>query len=105
MDHRVERLCEGLLLVSFVSLPPSFSERAAWERADPPFPSATEPNRIFCHSQNLFWSLEQIDQSQIEAPKVPSGMTGGVEYEAMAYCASSALASRCFAGADFFVCD
>lgn len=42
--------------------------------------------RIFCHAQNLFWSLEQIDPSQIEAPKVPSGMTGGVEYEAMAYC-------------------
>ncbi|ORY84625.1 hypothetical protein BCR35DRAFT_302919 [Leucosporidium creatinivorum] len=55
---------------------------------------------IFCHSQNLFWSLEQIDQSQIEAPKVPSGMTGGVEYEAMAYCAAhfrllNALAKTC----------
>lgn len=45
-------------------------------------------NRIFCHSQNIFWSLEQINPTQIEAPKVPSGMTGGVEYEAMAYCVS-----------------
>ncbi|GAA6015639.1 hypothetical protein JCM11491_007180 [Sporobolomyces phaffii] len=40
---------------------------------------------IFCHSQNLFWTFEQLDVDAIEAPKVPSGMTGGVEYEAMAY--------------------
>jgi len=42
--------------------------------------------RIFCHSDNLFWTLEQINVDQIEAPKVPSGMTGGVEHEAMIYC-------------------
>ncbi|GAA5999718.1 uncharacterized protein JCM10292_003716 [Rhodotorula paludigena] len=41
---------------------------------------------VFCHADNLFWSLQQIDPEAIEAPKVPSGMTGGVEYEAMAYC-------------------
>ncbi|GAA5875319.1 hypothetical protein JCM8547_003203 [Rhodosporidiobolus lusitaniae] len=41
---------------------------------------------VFCHANNLFWTLEQIDADAIEAPKVPSGMTGGVEYEAMAYC-------------------
>ncbi|GAA5948889.1 hypothetical protein JCM3765_003942 [Sporobolomyces pararoseus] len=40
---------------------------------------------IFCHAQNLFWTFEQLDVDAIEAPKVPSGMTGGVEYEAMAY--------------------
>lgn len=34
----------------------------------------------------MFWSLDQINPDQIEAPKVPSGMTGGVEYEAMSYC-------------------
>lgn len=42
--------------------------------------------RIFCHANNLFWTLEQVDAVAIETPKVPSGMTGGVEYEAMAYC-------------------
>lgn len=41
---------------------------------------------MFCHANNLFWTLEQIDADAVEAPKVPSGMTGGVEYEAMAYC-------------------
>ncbi|GAA6028804.1 hypothetical protein JCM8097_007404 [Rhodosporidiobolus ruineniae] len=40
---------------------------------------------VFCHPNNLFWTLEQINADEIEAPKVPSGMTGGVEYEAMAY--------------------
>ncbi|GAA5980792.1 hypothetical protein JCM11641_002653 [Rhodosporidiobolus odoratus] len=55
---------------------------------------------IFCHANNLFWTLEQIDAEAIEAPKVPSGMTGGVEYEAMAYCAShfrliNAIARTC----------
>lgn len=44
--------------------------------------------RVFCHANNLFWTLEQIDAEAVEAPKVPSGMTGGVEYEAMAYCVS-----------------
>ncbi|GAA6052966.1 hypothetical protein JCM3770_001152 [Rhodotorula araucariae] len=55
---------------------------------------------IFCHADNLFWTLEQIDAEAIEAPKVPSGMTGGVEYEAMAYCAAhfrliNAIARTC----------
>jgi hypothetical protein len=51
-------------------------------------------NRIFCHSQNLFWTFEQLDVDAIEAPKVPSGMTGGVEYEAMAYAVSLTLAAE-----------
>ncbi|GAA5839333.1 hypothetical protein JCM9279_005909 [Rhodotorula babjevae] len=55
---------------------------------------------IFCHSDNLFWTLEQINVDQIEAPKVPSGMTGGVEHEAMTYCAThfrliNAMARAC----------
>ncbi|WAQ81621.1 hypothetical protein PtA15_1A963 [Puccinia triticina] len=41
---------------------------------------------IFCHAENQFWDLKAIDEETIEAPKVPSGMTGGVEYEAMSYC-------------------
>lgn len=49
------------------------------------------PRRIFVHSDNLFWTLEQIDADEIEAPKVPSGMTGGVEQEAMTYCVRARL--------------
>ncbi|EFP77343.2 uncharacterized protein PGTG_03299 [Puccinia graminis f. sp. tritici CRL 75-36-700-3] len=41
---------------------------------------------IFCHAENQFWDLKSIDEETVEAPKVPSGMTGGVEYEAMSYC-------------------
>ncbi|MBW0537887.1 hypothetical protein O181_077602 [Austropuccinia psidii MF-1] len=41
---------------------------------------------VFCHSENQFWDLKLIDEEKLEAPKVPSGMTGGVEYEAMSYC-------------------
>ncbi|GAA5922817.1 hypothetical protein JCM3775_006146 [Rhodotorula graminis] len=55
---------------------------------------------IFCHSDNLYWTLEQINADEIEAPKVPSGMTGGVEHEAMTYCAThfrliNAIARAC----------
>lgn len=38
---------------------------------------------IFCHSSNTFWRLEGVNEEQVEQPKVPGGMTGGVEYEAM----------------------
>jgi len=41
---------------------------------------------VFCHAENQFWDLNTLDEETIEAPKVPSGMTGGVEYEAMSYC-------------------
>ncbi|KAM0747108.1 hypothetical protein T439DRAFT_329352 [Meredithblackwellia eburnea MCA 4105] len=41
---------------------------------------------IFCHAQNVYWNLNQVDPVKIEAPQVPSGMTGGVEFEAMTYC-------------------
>ncbi|KAK4050623.1 hypothetical protein OIV83_003349 [Microbotryomycetes sp. JL201] len=55
---------------------------------------------IFCHSQNLIWTLEQVDVDAVERPKVPSGMTGGVEYEAMAYASAhfrliNAIARNC----------
>ncbi|SJX61006.1 uncharacterized protein SRS1_12194 [Sporisorium reilianum f. sp. reilianum] len=42
---------------------------------------------IFCHSQNLFWRFDELHDriDAIRGPKVPSGMTGGVEFEAMAY--------------------
>ncbi|KAL8280110.1 hypothetical protein RQP46_007440 [Phenoliferia psychrophenolica] len=55
---------------------------------------------IFCHSGNVFWDIQEIDQDAIESPKVPSGMTGGVEFEAMAYCTThfrliNALAKTC----------
>lgn len=42
---------------------------------------------IFCHSQNLFWRWDELQDriDSIQGPKVPGGMTGGVEFEAMAY--------------------
>ncbi|TKY85190.1 hypothetical protein EX895_006270 [Sporisorium graminicola] len=42
---------------------------------------------IFCHSQNFFWRFEELQDriDSIQGPKVPGGMTGGVEFEAMAY--------------------
>ena len=42
---------------------------------------------IFCHSQNLYWRFDElVDRiDSIQGPKVPGGMTGGVEFEAMAY--------------------
>ncbi|PWZ00972.1 hypothetical protein BCV70DRAFT_199337 [Testicularia cyperi] len=45
---------------------------------------------IFCHSQNLFWRYEELGEriEGIKGPKVPGGMTGGVEFEAMAYLTS-----------------
>lgn len=38
---------------------------------------------IFCHSSNTYWRLQNIEQEKLEEPKVPGGMTGGVEFEAM----------------------
>lgn len=42
---------------------------------------------IFCHSQNRYWRFEQLQDriDSIRGPKVPGGMTGGVEFEAMSY--------------------
>lgn len=47
---------------------------------------------IFCHSRNRFWDWDMFGEEgrrKIEGPKVPGGMTGGVEFEAMAYVVSS----------------
>ena len=38
---------------------------------------------IFCHSGNKIWRFEDINEEELAQPKVPGGMTGGVEYEAM----------------------
>ncbi|KAJ1032461.1 hypothetical protein NDA16_000485 [Ustilago loliicola] len=42
---------------------------------------------IFCHSQNRYWRFEELQDriDSIRGPKVPGGMTGGVEFEAMSY--------------------
>uniref|UniRef100_V5EWX3 Formin GTPase-binding domain-containing protein n=1 Tax=Kalmanozyma brasiliensis (strain GHG001) TaxID=1365824 RepID=V5EWX3_KALBG len=42
---------------------------------------------IFCHSQNFYWRFDELSDKidSIKGPKVPGGMTGGVEFEAMAY--------------------
>ncbi|KAH8916703.1 hypothetical protein BT69DRAFT_1228051 [Atractiella rhizophila] len=62
---------------------------------------------VFCHSQNTFGDLRQMNQDEMEAPKVPGGMTGGVEFEAMAYCAThfkliNALARTCPSDTDAY---
>lgn len=45
--------------------------------------------RMFAHSKNSFWDLDKLDVQALESPTVPSGMTGGVEYEAMSYAVST----------------
>jgi len=40
---------------------------------------------VFCHPSNTVWNLEETDESKVEKPRAPGGMTGGVEFEAMAY--------------------
>lgn len=46
---------------------------------------------VFCHSSNRFWALQSININEVQGPKVPGGMTGGVEFEAMSYLVSSLL--------------
>lgn len=43
---------------------------------------------VFCHSSNRFWALQDVNIDEAQAPKVPGGMTGGVEFEAMTYLTS-----------------
>ena len=31
------------------------------------------------------WNLSDVDEARVEKPRAPGGMTGGVEFEAMAY--------------------
>ncbi|KIM84160.1 hypothetical protein PILCRDRAFT_818481 [Piloderma croceum F 1598] len=40
---------------------------------------------VFCHPNNTLWNLNDTDEGKVEKPRAPGGMTGGVEFEAMAY--------------------
>lgn len=40
---------------------------------------------VFCHPSNTVWNLSDVDEARVEKPRAPGGMTGGVEFEAMAY--------------------
>jgi len=40
---------------------------------------------IYCHPTNKIWNLDETDEEKAERPRAPSGMSGGVEYEAMCY--------------------
>lgn len=40
---------------------------------------------IFCHPNNTIWVLSETDETRVEKPRAPGGMTGGVEFEAMSY--------------------
>ena len=46
---------------------------------------------VFCHPDNTIWILSKTNENHAEKPRAPGGMTGGVEFEAMAYFVSSAL--------------
>ncbi|KAF8907264.1 armadillo-type protein [Gymnopilus junonius] len=40
---------------------------------------------VFCHPNNTIWVLSETNENSVEKPRAPGGMTGGVEFEAMAY--------------------
>ncbi|KAF9007579.1 armadillo-type protein [Cyathus striatus] len=40
---------------------------------------------VFCHPNNTIWILSETDETKVEKPRAPGGMTGGVEFEAMGY--------------------
>ena len=40
---------------------------------------------VFCHGGNVIWVLAETDESKVEKPRAPGGMTGGVEFEAIGY--------------------
>ena len=40
---------------------------------------------IFCHENNAIWDWDSLDTQAAMAPRVPSGMTGSVEWEAIMY--------------------
>jgi len=40
---------------------------------------------VFCHPNNAIWMLSETNEGSVEKPRAPGGMTGGVEFEAMAY--------------------
>ena len=43
---------------------------------------------VFCHPNNSIWNLAECDETKVERPRAPGGMTGGVEAEAMRYMVS-----------------
>jgi len=43
---------------------------------------------VFCHPNNTIWNLVECDETKVERPRAPGGMTGGVEAEAMRYMVS-----------------
>jgi hypothetical protein len=46
---------------------------------------------VFCHPGNTIWALRDVDESKVEKPRAPGGMTGGVEFEAMTYMVNAFL--------------
>ncbi|KDR78820.1 hypothetical protein GALMADRAFT_137817 [Galerina marginata CBS 339.88] len=40
---------------------------------------------VFCHPNNTIWVLSETNENNVEKPRAPGGMTGGVEFEAMGY--------------------
>lgn len=46
---------------------------------------------VFCHPSNTIWNLDDTDEKRVEKPRAPGGMTGGVEFEAMAYLVNTIL--------------
>jgi hypothetical protein len=48
---------------------------------------------VFCHPNNTLWNLSDTDEGKVEKPRAPGGMTGGVEFEAMAYFVGGILLS------------
>lgn len=49
---------------------------------------------VFCHPNNTIWILSETDENRVEKPKAPSGMTGGVEFEAICYFVSLSFLSH-----------
>jgi hypothetical protein len=49
---------------------------------------------VFCHPGNTVWALWEVDETKVEKPRAPGGMTGGVEFEAMGYMVSLPVTSR-----------
>ncbi|KXN88618.1 GTPase-binding protein rid1 [Leucoagaricus sp. SymC.cos] len=43
---------------------------------------------VFCHPNNSIWVLSETDETKVEKPRAPGGMTGGVEFEATGYLAT-----------------
>jgi hypothetical protein len=51
---------------------------------------------VFCHPSNTIWVLSETNESSVERPRAPGGMTGGVEFEAMQYFVCFVSYSFCY---------